>query len=196
MKRTFDLMLSILTLIFLLPLFAVVGLVIKLETSGPIFYRQKRIGKQFKPFFILKFRTMIQDADKKGLHITTGGDVRVTRVGRILRKSKIDELPQIINILKGEMSFVGPRPEVEKYVSIYKKDYEYILSVKPGITDISSITFRDEESVLRDQANPEEYYKMILLPKKIEFAKAYIKKSSLIFDLVIISKTLKRIIFY
>lgn len=148
------------------------------------------MGKNFRPFYIFKFRTMVQNADKSGLQITAGEDKRVTRVGRILRKTKIDELPQLFNVLKGEMSFVGPRPEVEKYVKYYKTEYEYILRVRPGITDISSITFRDEEGVLKGKEDPEEYYKSVLLPEKIRFAKEYIEKATFFYDLKLIFKTL------
>jgi len=132
---------------------------------------------------------MTSDAPKKGPEITVGGDKRVTRTGRILRKSKIDELPQIINVLKGEMSVVGPRPETKRYVEFYKNDYEYILRVRPGITDVSSIIFRDEESLLKNKDNPEKYYIEELLPQKIKLAKEYIKKVSFIFDLRLIFKT-------
>jgi len=194
MKRTFDLVLSMSALVFLIPFFAVAGLLIKLDTSGPIFYRQKRIGKKFKPFYILKFRTMIEDADKKGSHITAGGDVRVTRVGSILRKTKIDELPQLINVLKGEMSFVGPRPEVEKYVEIYRSDYDYILNVRPGITDIASLTFRDEETVLAKEANPELYYVQKLLPQKIKLANDYIRHASFFYDCKLIILTIFKVV--
>ncbi len=121
---------------------------------------------------------MVKDADKKGAQITVAGDNRVTRVGRILRKTKLDELPQLINVLKGDMSLVGPRPEVRRYVEFYKKDYIEILKVRPGITDYASIVYRDEESVLRDKENPEDYYKSTLLPKKMELAKEYIKNYS------------------
>jgi lipopolysaccharide/colanic/teichoic acid biosynthesis glycosyltransferase len=195
MKRLFDILFSSIGLIALAPLFLIVAILIKLDSLGPVFYRQKRIGRNFKPFYIYKFRTMIQDAEKKGLQITAAGDERITKIGRWLRKTKIDELPQLINVLKGEMSFVGPRPEVEKYVKIYRKDYSEILKFRPGITDIASITYRDEESVLKDSDDPEEYYKNILLPQKINFAKEYIKNHSLFFDVKLIFLTFFKIIF-
>ncbi len=176
------------------PLFALVALLIKLDSRGPVFFRQERIGKNFKPFFIYKFRTMVKDADKKGLQITAGGDNRITRVGRLLRKTKIDELPQLINVLKGEMSLVGPRPEVRKYVEFYKNDYIEILMVRPGITDYASILYRDEESVLKNKEDPEDYYKNILLPKKINLAKEYIKNYSFSCDLKLIFLTIVKII--
>lgn len=173
----------------------IIALLVKLDSPGPVFYRQKRIGKGFQPFEIYKLRTMTADADKKGMHITAGGDERITKMGRLLRKTKIDELPQLINVLKGEMSFVGPRPEVEKYINLYRKEYSEILKFRPGITDIASITYRDEESVLKDRDDPEEYYKNVLLPKKITLAKEYIKKASLLYDFQLIMKTLIKIVF-
>ena len=135
------------------------------------------------------------DAEKKGLHITSGGDRRVTKVGRILRKFKIDELPQLFNVLKGDMSLVGPRPEVEEYVTLYEEDYREILRRRPGITDVSSIIFREEEAVLKNQADPEEYYKKILLPEKIRLTKEYIEKSSFLYDLKLVLNTLHRIFY-
>ena len=194
MKRLFDIFFSMFGLIMLLPFFALIALLIKIESPGTVFYMQKRIGMKYKPFYIYKFRSMVQDADKKGLQITAGGDKRITNVGRILRKIKADELPQLINVLMGDMSFVGPRPEVEKYVNLYHKDYEKILSVRPGITDISSITFRDEEGVLKKESDPESYYENVLLPQKIKLAKDYIDGSSIFLDIKLIFMTFIRII--
>src|SRR5205823_3489062 len=131
---------------------------------GPIFFRQERIGKKFRPFFIYKFRTMEHDAPRRDGLITIGADPRITRVGRILRKTKIDELPQLVNILKGEMSFVGPRPEVSHYVALFRRDYEEILTVRPGITDLASLKYRDEAEVLRHAENPQEEYVRHVLP--------------------------------
>jgi lipopolysaccharide/colanic/teichoic acid biosynthesis glycosyltransferase len=142
---------------------------------------------------IYKFRTMVVNAEKRGLRITSGEDDRITKVGRVLRKFKIDELPQLFNVLKGDMSLVGPRPEVEEYVTLYEEDYREILKRRPGITDVSSIVFRQEEAVLRNQADPEGYYKKILLPEKIRLAKEYIRKSSLLYDLKLVLNTLYRI---
>jgi lipopolysaccharide/colanic/teichoic acid biosynthesis glycosyltransferase len=168
-------------------------MLIKIDSPGSIFYKQERIGKNFRPFFIYKFRTMVKDGDKKGLQITVGGDNRVTRFGKMLRKAKLDEFPQLINVLKGEMSLVGPRPEVKKYVDLFKEEYEDILKVRPGITDISSITFRKEEEVLKNQVDPEAFYQMTLLPEKIRLAKEYIENISFFYDLVIVFKTLNKI---
>jgi lipopolysaccharide/colanic/teichoic acid biosynthesis glycosyltransferase len=138
---------------------------------------------------------MIADADLQGPLITIDGNKRITRVGRILRKTKIDELPQLINVFKGEMSLVGPRPEVPQYVLLYQKDYEEILQARPGVTDLASILFRDEELLLQKQDDPETYYTQILLPQKIQRAKDYLKKSSILYDLKIIFLTFFRIVF-
>jgi len=190
MKRAFDIFFSIAGLVFLSPVFVVSALAVKLGSKGPVLYKQVRMGRGFRPFRILKFRTMVVDAEKKGSLITFGRDSRVTGVGRILRKTKIDELPQLINVLKGEMSFVGPRPEVEKYVELYRKEYKKVLSVRPGITDIASFRFRDEEGVLARQEDPEKYYREVHLPVKIKYAEEYIRRSSLLFDVWIILQTI------
>jgi lipopolysaccharide/colanic/teichoic acid biosynthesis glycosyltransferase len=193
MKRLFDLLFSFIGLLLLQPLLGVTAIIIKVDSRGPVLFRQGRVGKNFRRFVIYKFRTMVVDAEKRGLRVTSGGDPRVTRAGRILRKFKIDELPQLINVLKGDMSFVGPRPEVEEYVKLFEKDYREILKQRPGITDLSSIIFREEEAVLRDQADPEEYYKTILLPEKIRLAKEYTENSSFFYDLGLIVDTLHKI---
>jgi len=138
MKRTFDIVVSVLGLVLLSPLGAVVALLIKWDSRGPVFFRQERVGRGFRPFFIYKFRTMVEDAPRRGGLITVGEDPRITRVGWYLRKTKIDELPQLINVLKGEMRFVGPRPEVRQYVELFRKDYEEILKVRP----VAISTFR------------------------------------------------------
>ncbi|VAX32137.1 Lipid carrier : UDP-N-acetylgalactosaminyltransferase [hydrothermal vent metagenome] len=195
MKRFFDISCSFIGLIILLPLFTVVAILIKFDSRGPVFFRQQRIGKNFRPFRIYKFRTMTTDAPEKGPEITVGGDKRVTRIGRILRKYKLDELPQLINVLMGDMSLVGPRPEVEKYVELYKEDYKHILQVRPGITDISSITYRDEEGVLVGKKDPEAYYRQVLLPEKIRLAREYIARASFFYDLRLIFKTVHKIFY-
>jgi len=193
MKRLFDILFSFIGLLLLQPLFGVTAIMIKVDSTGPVFFRQGRVGKNFRRFVIYKFRTMVVDAEKKGLRITSGGDHRVTRAGRILRKFKIDELPQLFNVLKGDMSFVGPRPEVEEYVKLYKEDYREILKRRPGITDVSSIIFREEEAVLKNQVDPEGYYKTVLLPEKIRLSKEYIENSSFLYDLKLILNTLHKI---
>jgi len=194
MKRLFDMLFSFIGLLLLQPLFIVIAIMIKVDSRGPVFFKQGRVGKNFRGFVIYKFRTMVVDAEKKGLRITSGGDDRVTRVGRILRKFKIDELPQLFNVLKGDMSLVGPRPEVEEYVKLYEKDYREILKRRPGITDVSSIIFREEEAVLKNQVDPEGYYKKILLPQKIRLAKEYIEHSSFLYDLKLILNTIHQVL--
>ena len=195
MKRVFDLLFSSIGLLLLQPLFVVTAILIKVDSTGPVFFRQERIGKNFRRFMIYKFRTMVVNAENKGLRITSGGDHRVTKVGRILRKFKIDELPQLYNVLKGDMSLVGPRPEVEEYVILYEEDYREILKRRPGITDVSSITFREEEAVLQNQVDPEGYYKKILLPEKIRLAKEYMQKSSFLYDFKLVLNTLHSIFY-
>jgi len=189
MKRTFDAVVSFLGLVLLSPFLLPVAILIKLDSPGPILFRQQRIGKGFRPFFICKFRTMLQDPCGPGRLITIGDDPRITRVGRWLRKTKIDELPQLFNVLKGEMSFVGPRPEVPKYVQVFHRDYEDILRVRPGITDLASLKYRDEAYLLQKAENPEEEYVSHVLPDKIKLAKDYVQRSSLLFDLGLIFKT-------
>jgi len=188
-KRGFDIVAALGGLLLLSPLFLLIGLLVRLDSPGAIFFRQERMGKGFRPFHIYKFRTMVQDAPRKGGPITFGNDPRVTRVGNVLRKTKIDELPQLINVLKGEMTFVGPRPEVPKYVLLFRQDYEEILKVRPGITDLASLKYRDEATILGRSENPEEEYIGRVLPDKIKLAKEYIRRSSFLFDLSLILKT-------
>jgi len=189
-KRLFDIVVSSLGLVLLSPLMTGAALLIKLDSKGPIFFRQERMGKGFRAFYIFKFRTMVQDAPHKGGPLTAGDDPRVTRVGRFLRKAKIDELPQLINVLKGEMSLVGPRPEVRPYVELFPKDYEEILKVRPGITDLASLKYRDEAATLERAENPEDEYLRRVLPDKIRLAKEYINKASFSFDLKLILRTI------
>ncbi|PIV44533.1 MAG: hypothetical protein COS27_01450 [Nitrospirae bacterium CG02_land_8_20_14_3_00_41_53] len=195
MKRCFDGFFSAIGLLMLLPLFALVAILIKLDSFGPVFFVQKRIGRNLKPFNLYKFRTMVHDAPKKGLPITAGDDPRVTRVGKLLRKTKIDELPQIWNVLKGDMSLVGPRPEVRRYVSKYRKEYKEILKIRPGMTDVASLTYKNEEAILKDKKDPEEYYIYVLLPEKIRLAREYVRKSSLLYDLKLIILTIFKLIY-
>lgn len=189
-KRLFDIVVSSLGLVLLSPLMTGAALLIKLDSKGPIFFRQERIGKGFRAFYIFKFRTMVKDAPHKGGPLTAGDDPRVTRVGRFLRKAKMDELPQLINVLKGEMSLVGPRPEVRPYVELFPKDYEEILKVRPGITDLASLKYRDEAATLERAENPEDEYLRRVLPDKIRLAKEYINKASFSFDLKLILRTI------
>jgi lipopolysaccharide/colanic/teichoic acid biosynthesis glycosyltransferase len=192
-KRTFDIIVSFLGLLVLTPLLLLLAVVIKLDSPGPIFFRQERIGRGFRPFFIFKFRTMVQNLSDQGRLITVGDDPRITRVGRFLRKSKFDELPQLINVLKGDMSLVGPRPEVRRYVELFRKDYEQILKIRPGITDLASLRYHNEAAVLNRFENPEAEYCNRILPDKISLSKEYVEKSSFIFDLALIVKTLPKI---
>jgi lipopolysaccharide/colanic/teichoic acid biosynthesis glycosyltransferase len=192
MKRLFDFVFSLLGLTVLSPLLAVIAIFIKIDSKGSVFFRQERIGRHFKPFRIYKFRTMISDSSQQGPSVTVAGDRRVTRMGRFLRKTKIDELPQLINVLKGEMSFVGPRPEVGKYVELFKSDYQKLLSVRPGITDPASIYYADEEGVLSRSADWEREYSSKILPEKIKFASQYVDNHNLLLDLKLILKTIFR----
>jgi lipopolysaccharide/colanic/teichoic acid biosynthesis glycosyltransferase len=194
MKRAFDIVVAAAALIALAPLLVVIALLIKLDSRGPILFRQERIGKKFRPFSVYKFRTMVEDAANLGAAITCGNDSRVTRAGRILRKTKLDELPQLFNILKGEMSFVGPRPEVRQYVELFRSDYEHILKVRPGLTDLASIKYSDEAAILGQSENPEGDYVARLLPDKIYLAKEYIQRSSLLFDAKLIFETIIKIL--
>jgi lipopolysaccharide/colanic/teichoic acid biosynthesis glycosyltransferase len=188
-KRSFDIAVSSLALLVCLPLFLVIALWIKLDSKGPAFFSQQRIGKHFRPFWIYKFRSMVEDAPLKGGQITSGNDARITKVGCFLRKTKLDELPQLLNVLKGEMSLVGPRPEVLKYVLLFWNDYKEILCVHPGITDLASLKYRDEATLLAESSNPEQEYLERVLPDKIKLAKEYVKKSSFFFDLTLILRT-------
>jgi lipopolysaccharide/colanic/teichoic acid biosynthesis glycosyltransferase len=193
-KRLFDIFFSSLGLIALLPFFAVIAMLIKLDSKGPVFFRHERVGKNFREFKLYKFRSMEVDAFKKGPQITVGGDKRVTRIGRFLRKYKIDELPQLINVLKGEMSFVGPRPEVRKYVEMFKSDYSRLLQIRPGITDPASIGFSQEEKVLAASNNWEEEYVRKILPEKIKLSLKYVSTDMSIFsDITLILKTISKI---
>ena len=194
MKRAFDIFLSLIGLILLLPVLAIVAFLIKITTSpGPVLFVQKRIGRNLRPFNLCKFRTMVPDAPEKGRPFTAGNDPRVTRLGRFLRKTKIDELPQLWNVLEGDMSFVGPRPEVWEYVSKYRDDYEEILKIRPGITDIASLAYSDEEAVLKGREDPEGYYVHVLLPEKIKLAREYVRKASLLYDLELICRTVLKL---
>ena len=196
MKRAFDIVAATAALFILSPLLGLAALLIRLDSPGPVFFKQERIGRSFRPFWIYKFRTMVQDASTHGGLITVGEDRRITRVGRILRKTKVDEIPQLINILKGEMAIVGPRPEIRHYVELFRRDYEEILKVRPGLTDLASLKYRDEAALLRKAANPEDEYRTRVLPDKIRLAKDYLRRSSFLFDLSLILKTLFKLFDY
>ncbi|MGD0652981.1 MAG: sugar transferase [Thermoguttaceae bacterium] len=192
-KRAFDFIAAAIGLVLISPVLVVVAALIKCETAGPVIFRQERVGKRFRHFFVYKFRTMKQDAPRLGGQITFGDDPRITRVGRFLRKTKIDELPQLFNVLKGDMSLVGPRPEVPRYVDMFREDYAVILQVRPGITDLASIKYRDEAEILGRAENPEEEYVKRVLPEKIRYAKQYVDKASLLLDFRIILQTIARL---
>ena len=195
LKRTFDIILSIVGIIILSPIFIVVTILIKSESKGPAFFKQLRVGKNGKEFYIFKFRSMAKNQDKKDLKITVANDKRITKIGSFIRKYKIDELPQLINVVKSEMSIVGPRPEVPEYVKYYSiRDRKIILSVKPGITDLASIEFRNESQILAESPNPEKSYIKIILPKKLKYCRFYVKNRSFTYDIMIILKTFKAII--
>ncbi len=190
-KRVFDLIASIFGVIFFLPVFIIVPILIKIGSKGPVFFVQKRVGKDFKEFNLYKFRSMVADAPKKGLQITSTDDPRITKIGRILRKTKLDELPQLINVIKGDMSLVGPRPEVKKYVDLKKDEYKKVLSVRPGITDLAAIEFVNEEEILSKFDDKEKAYIEKILPQKIALYNKYIDSISFLEDIRIILKTLK-----
>lgn len=194
MKRLFDLVLSFFGLLFFSPILIITAILIKIDSKGPIFYKQVRVGKNNKDFKIFKFRTMHVNADKMGLLTVGGRDPRVTKIGYYLRKFKLDELPQLINVFIGEMSFVGPRPEVRKYVDLYTDEQLKVLLVKPGITDLASIEFRNENEILSQQDDPNKYYIDIIMPRKIEANMEAIKNQSFIFDIKVIFKTFLAII--
>ena len=192
MKRAFDFIFSFIGLILLSPIFLIISLLIALSSKGGVFYKQTRVGKDNIDFKVYKFRSMIVDADKKGLLSIgkDGRDPRITKIGYILRKYKLDELPQLINVLKGDMSLVGPRPEVRKYVDLYDDNQKEILKVRPGITDIASITFKNENDLLSQSPNPEDYYIQEIMPKKISLSLEYVKTRTLIKDIKLIFKTI------
>jgi lipopolysaccharide/colanic/teichoic acid biosynthesis glycosyltransferase len=193
-KRIFDLIASAIGLLILSPIFAIVAIWIKLDSSGPILFKQTRVGYQGQPFQICKFRTMVVNAEAIGTQITTGGDPRITKIGKFLRKYKLDELPQLFNVLMGEMSLVGPRPEVPKYVNLYNSEQKKVFQVRPGITDLASLEFRNENELLVGKDNAEEFYIQEIMPRKLLLNLEYIDRVSLLFDLKIIAKTISRII--
>jgi lipopolysaccharide/colanic/teichoic acid biosynthesis glycosyltransferase len=190
-KRALDAAAALAGLVVLSPVLLAAAAAVVLLDPGPVFFRHERIGLGFKPFFVLKFRTM--RAGGGGPAITTGGDPRVTAVGRLLRKTKLDELPQLLNVLRGDMSLVGPRPEVAKYVELFRADYAEILSVRPGITDFAAIEYRDEEAVLRGHADPEKAYVETVLPDKIRLYRRYLAEMSLATDLKLVLGTFLKI---
>jgi lipopolysaccharide/colanic/teichoic acid biosynthesis glycosyltransferase len=194
-KRIFDIISSIIGLTIASPLILLISILIKKEDPGSVFYRGKRVGKKGKIFRIFKFRTMVQNADKIGGPSTAGDDPRLTKTGKFLRKYNLDEIPQLINVFKGEMSIVGPRPDVPEEVETYGEKKDIILSVKPGMTDLATLENIHEEEVLRGSKDPHETYQKLIKPKKLKLAVEYVKRRSLFLDLKIILKTIKTAIF-
>ncbi len=193
-KRLFDILFSLVALILLLPVFVIIAIAIIIDDGFPVFYLQERIGKNFRSFKLFKFRTMYKNADKMG-YLTIGSkDPRVTKVGYYLRKYKLDELPQFINVLIGDMSIVGPRPEVKKYVDLYNEQQKKVLSIKPGITDYASIKYINENEILAHSENPEKTYIQEVMPEKLKINLEYIEKQNVLEDIKIILKTFTKIL--
>ncbi len=194
-KRLFDLLLSSIGLLLLAPVLLLIAVLVKLDSPGPVMFRQERVGRFGQPFRIHKFRTMRHEPAGQGLQITVGADRRITRVGGFLRASKLDELPQLLDVWLGDMSLVGPRPEVPRYVAHYPAELrDKVLSVRPGITDIASIEYRDESAVLARAADPERAYIDEVLPHKLALAARYVERSSLWLDVWLIWRTVVAIV--
>ncbi len=189
MKRLFDIIASGLGLLILSPLFLVVAVWVKLDSPGPVFYKQIRVGRNNKDFFLYKFRSMRVGSDKKGLITVGGHDPRVTRSGYYIRKYKLDEFPQLINVFKGDMSLVGPRPEVRKYVDLYTPEQMHVLDVRPGITDLASIRYRNENELLEQASDPEQYYRDVVMQDKLRINLEYVRNHSFLGDIRLIFNT-------
>ena len=194
LKRLMDIVLSGAALALLWPVLLLVALAIRIDDPGPVFYRQVRVGRGGKPVRIYKFRTMVVDADKKGLSITVGRDSRITRVGAFLRKTKLDELAQLLNVFVGDMSFVGPRPEVPRYVELYTPYQRQVLLVRPGITDYASIAYRNENDLLAGAEDPERMYIDVIMPDKIELNMKYLREISPLADIRLIFTTIAAVV--
>ena len=194
MIRFFDFILSLVGLVVLAPIFIVLAIWIKIDSKGPVFYKQVRVGQNSIDFGLFKFRSMVVDADKKGLITVGGRDPRITRSGYFIRKYKLDELPQLINVLVGDMSLVGPRPEVRKYVDLYTDEQQKVLSVKPGITDYASIEYMDENEILGKSNDPEKTYIEEIMPEKIKYNMKYIQNKNLFEYFKIILLTVLKIL--
>jgi len=190
-KRLFDLVFSLIGTIVCLPVFLMVALLIKIDSPGSVFFIQKRMGKNGVLFSLFKFRTMLSDHVAEGLMFEPGGKTRITRIGRFLRNTKIDELPQLWNVLIGDMSFVGPRPEVPKYKEFYSGENSIVLATRPGITDMASVKYRNEEQQLALAQDPAKYYTQVILPDKLKLNRDYVNNGiGLVKDVAIILKTL------
>jgi lipopolysaccharide/colanic/teichoic acid biosynthesis glycosyltransferase len=193
-QRALDLIIAIPLFVILLPVFAMIMIWIKCSSRGPIFFLQQRIGRFERPFFIIKFRTMIINAEHSGAQITIGLDPRITRCGYFLRKFKLDELPQLFNVFKGEMSLVGPRPEVPRYVERYTDEQRQILMLRPGITSPASINFKNESDLLAAKPNPEQFYQTELIPVKIRQDLEYARRATVWSDCAVLLKTFLRVL--
>jgi len=193
-KRVFDLLFSVIGLVAITPVMLILAFIITIDSKGGVFYKQVRIGKNQKPFSLYKFRSMRTDADKKGLLTVGNNDSRITKIGYYLRKYKLDELPQLINVLFGNMSFVGPRPEVEKYVKLYNQEQLMVFNVKPGITDWASIKYVNENEILAKSSQPEKTYIEEIMPAKLKLNLEYVKHNNIFVDIKIILLTIKAII--
>lgn len=190
-KRSFDILASGIGLVCLSPLFLLLAVWIKMDSVGPVFYKQIRVGKNNKDFYLFKFRSMRVGSDKKGLITVGGHDSRVTKSGYYIRKYKLDELPQLINVVIGDMSLVGPRPEVRKYVDMYTEEQLQVLEVRPGITDMASICYRNENELLAQADEPEQFYIDVVMPDKLRINLEYVKKHNFLYDVKLILKTFK-----
>ena len=189
-KRVFDMVWVTIGLVVLSPLFCVLAVLVKYSSPGSIFFVQERVGRDFKPFNMVKFRTMVMNTEVNHSLVTAANDARITPIGAWLRRYKLDELPQLFNVLKGDMSLVGPRPEVDRYIQQFKADYDVILKVRPGITDNAAIQFKNEETILQQYDDVQQGYIDDILPKKIKLYKAYIKNMTFCNDLYLIIKTI------
>lgn len=194
MKRLFDMIASGFGLLVLSPLFLILAIWVKLDSPGPVFYRQIRVGRNNKDFKLFKFRSMRVGSDKKGLITVGGHDPRVTRSGYYIRKYKLDEFPQLINVFIGNMSLVGPRPEVRKYVDLYTPEQMRVLDVRPGITDMASICYRNENELLETVEDPETYYRTVIMQDKLRINLEYVKHHSFLGDIRLIFKTIKCVV--
>ena len=186
MKRIFDIVASGIGLILLSPLFIILTIWIKCDSIGPVFYKQVRVGRNNMDFQLFKFRSMRVGSDKKGLITVGGHDPRITRSGYYIRKYKLDEFPQLINVFKGDMSLVGPRPEVRKYVDMYTEEQMHVLDVRPGITDLASIRYRNENELLERVNDPDKYYVEVIMPDKLRINLEYVARHSFTFDIRLI----------
>lgn len=194
-KRLFDLVAAVVGLVLLAPVMAVIGILVRRESEGPVLFRQERVGMRGEPFTLLKFRSMTADVTYSGPVITAAKDPRITRVGGLLRSAKLDELPQLINVVRGEMSIVGPRPEVPRYAALWsEEDRRVILSVRPGMTDPATLLLRREEEILAEQPDPECFYLRELLPLKTRLYRNYVESRSFRADLALIARTIARVI--